>query len=102
MGDGEGVDVCFCGGRHRLHYQGRACSAGRPVHPLATLRAPAHIGKVHTDAYTGPRYTLRLLKQVPRVPFPSPHSRDGGRSPAQFDLKSASAAGGGGAAQDRD
>ena len=54
-------------------------------HPLAALRAPAHIGKVHTDAYTGPRYTLRLLKQVPALLFLSPHGPyDGGAVPLQL------------------
>ena len=68
-----------------------ALSKGAPalpvasVHPLATLRAHAHIGKVHTDAYTGPRYTLRLLKQVPALLFLSPHGPyDGGAVPLQL------------------
>ena len=41
--------------------------------------------KAHTDAYTGPRYTLRLLKRFPRsFPHPIHGPYDGGAVPHQL------------------
>lgn len=62
------------------------------VHPLAFLQSAVNAEKAHTDAYTGPRYTLRLLKQVTALLFPIPLMAltTAAQSRSSFDLKSAS------------